>query len=305
MAFIRRFSDSDIEKLKSEPLFQKCLLPDIVEGDQRKAAFPAVRKGRIDFYHQGGLLFSYTGRKGFTTHYKYASVIRGDDRSPYVTDANLQAIDSFVEGYDRIKGNCSLYSGVEARGVSRVYGNFSCAKRNRHHHVVVLDIEVSLRRDGEAEEGEPGTASRPNSDRIDLLLFDTESRLLRFFEAKDFSNKEIRAIPGLEPSIVKQMKRYERQLSTTSVREEMLASYKTHVDVINQLFNPEVHLPEPGDIDPVPRFLLFGFDKAQLTGKLKGEVNRLEDEYGLFIYAIGDIKQVNPGALFSGGRKHW
>lgn len=303
MAFERRFSD--IQNLKAEPLFRKCLLPDILQGGSKRGVFPAVRKDRMDFYHRGGKLFSYEGHTGFTTHHKYASVIRSKTPNQYVTETGLQVVESFSEGYERIKENCSLYSGVEAIGVSRVYGNFSCAKRNRSHDVVVLDIEISLRRSGEPQKLEPSEEPRTRSDRIDLLLFDTKSGILRFFEAKDFSNKEIRATPGREPKIVKQMNRYERQLSEVRVREEMLAGYTAQADVINKLFRPEMPLPAPRDIDPTPRLLLFGFDRVQLTGKLQAEVARLEQEHGLCVYAIGDIKKVNPQALFSGGRKRW
>jgi hypothetical protein len=308
MAFMRRFAD--IERLQAEPLFNKRLLPDIVERfdirrDRGRDVFPAVRNNRMDFYHKGGKLFTYDGRIGFTTHHKYASVIRSDDKKPYVAETNLQAISSFVEGYERIKENCSLYSGAEAQGVAQVYGRFSCAKHAREHHVVVLDIEVSLRRNGSDDVPEPGEATRASSDRIDLLLFDTKSRLLRFFEAKDFSNGEIRAAKGYTPRIVKQMERYQKQLDDAHIREEILSAYKAHADVINRLFDPEMPLPMPEHIDPNPRLLLFGFDLPQLTGKLKGEVKCLEDEHGLSVYPIGEIKQVNPGNLFSGGRKRW
>jgi hypothetical protein len=308
MAFERRFTE--IKKLKAKPLFQQCLLPDIINRfekrpDRYRDVFPAVRKDRIDFYHKGGKLFSYDGKMGFITHHKYASVIKYDTKKPYVSDANLQAIDNFIEGYERIKENCSLYSGIEANGVARVYGDYSCAKQKKLHRVVVLDIEVSLRRENEADELEPGKKSRAKSDRIDLLLFDTESCLLRFFEAKDFSNSEIRAEGDHEPKIVKQMQRYKDQLNASNVRQEMLAGYSAHVDIINQLFSPKVPLPTPQDIDPVPRLLIFGFDKPQLKEKLENEINCLENDYKLAVYAIGNISLVEPNALFSGGKKRW
>jgi len=308
MAFIRRFSD--VEKLKAEPLFRNCLLPDIVQTfKERKKkgqdVFPAGRKERVDFYHKGGKLFSYDIRNGFTTHNKYASVIKADYPNQYVTGINLQAISSFIEGYERIKENCSLYSGVEAQGVSQVYGRFSCAKHTREHRVVVLDIEISLRRSDDEIDLEPQETARAHSDRIDLVLLDTESGLIRFFEAKDFSNGEIRAAPGNVPKIVRQMERYQKQLNASHIHEEMISNYKVHIEVINQLFEPEMPLPAPQSIDTTPRLLLFGFDQAQLTGKLQGEARRLEEDYGLSVYTKGDIKTVNPNTLFSGGRQRW
>jgi len=308
MTFERRFTD--IEELKKTPLFQNCLRPDITETfsertDRGRDVFPAVRKGRMDFYHKGGKLFSFSRAAGFITHHKYASVIRSEEGKDYVTDANLQAVRNFEEGYERIKENCSLYSGVEAQGVSQVYGRYSCAKLCASAGVVVLDIEISLKQGKEAEELVVASPLKTNSDRIDLLLLDTDTGLLRFFEAKDFSNNEIRAMEGHHPRIVKQMHRYEKQLNTQHVREEMLAGYAAHIEAINELFELEVPLPCPKDIDPVPRLLLFGFDASQLKGKLDDEANRLENEYGLSVYPKGDIKSVNPQALFSGGRKHW
>ena len=308
MAFERRFTD--LEKLKAEPLFNQCLLPDIINRfnkvpDRYRDVFPAVRKNRIDFYYKGGKLFSYYGKEGFKTHHKYASVIKYDVGNPYVTDSRLQAIDNFIEGYERIKENCSLYSGIEASGVARISGDYSCAKKNKLHRVVVLDIEVSLRREKEDGDQEPGNNKRSKSDRIDLLLFDTDSGLLRFFEAKDFSNSEIRAKTGSTPKIVTQMKRYKKQLNAPTVRQELLSGYSTHVNVINQLFELKEPLPVPIEIDPVPRLLVFGYDKQQLKGKLQIEVTRLEDEFGLSVYSIGDISNVDPNTLFSGGIKRW
>ncbi len=308
MTFERRFTS--VEKLKAEPLFSQCLLPDIMNRfkkgpDRYRDVFPAVRKDRIDFYYKGGKLFSYYHREGFKTHHKYASVIKYDAGNPYVSESHLQAIDNFVEGYERIKENCSLYSGIEASGVARISGDYSCAKKNKNHRVVVLDIEVSLKREKEADDPETQEKDRSKSDRIDLLLFDTKSRLLRFFEAKDFSNSEIRAVTGRTPKIVTQMKRYKKQLNTPTVRQELLAGYSAHVDVINQLFDLEQPLPIPRDIDPLPRLLVFGFDEQQRKGKLKHEISRLEKDHDLSVYAIGKINGVNPNTLFTGGKKRW
>ena len=308
MAFERRFTELD--NLKAEPLFNQCLLPDIMKRfekvpDRYRDVFPAVRKDRIDFYYKGGKLFSYYGKDGFKTHHKYASVIKFDKKNPYVSDGSLQAIDNFLEGYERIKENCSLYSGVEASGVARISGQYSCAKKNKRHNVVVLDIEVSLKREKETDDPEPKKNERSKSDRIDLLLFDTDSCQLRFFEAKDFSNSEIRAVTDRTPKIVKQMKRYKTQLNSKTVRKELLSAYSVHVDVINQLFDLKEFLPTPQDIDPVPRLLVFGFDEQQRKGKLKDEINRLENDYDLSVYAIGKISGVNPETLFFGGKKRW
>ncbi len=171
--------------------------------------------------------------------------------------------------------------------------------------MVVLDIEVSLKREEEPDDPEPKKNERSKSDRIDLLLFDTKSCLLRFFEAKDFSNSEIRAVTNRTPKIVTQMKRYKKQINSPTVRKELLSAYAAHVDIINQLFDVKQPLPIPKDIDPVPRLLVFGFDEQQRKGKLRDEISRLENDYDLSVYAIGKISGVNPNTLFTGGKKRW
>ena len=63
MTFERRFTS--VEKLKAEPLFSQCLLPDIMNRfkkgpDRYRDVFPAVRKDRIDFYYKGESSFPIT-----------------------------------------------------------------------------------------------------------------------------------------------------------------------------------------------------------------------------------------------------
>lgn len=115
--FRRNLGSVTIDGLKGDELFTEKLIPDIRKG----TVFPAIRGGRVDFYHKGGKLFSYD--KKFSTHKKYASAIESD--SEYISESDLQqkvkVITKFSDGYEQIKENCFLLSGVEAEGVSRIY----------------------------------------------------------------------------------------------------------------------------------------------------------------------------------------
>ncbi len=76
----------------------------------------------MDFYHNGGKLFSFDSN-GFKTHIKYAAVITGSDED-YLTEkelANCKLVTDFQSNYSRIKENCANYSGNEAKGVSEIY----------------------------------------------------------------------------------------------------------------------------------------------------------------------------------------
>ncbi|HEX2999223.1 MAG TPA: hypothetical protein VHR86_03185 [Armatimonadota bacterium] len=119
-SFTRTFDSASIQALRGTSLFQHRMLSDIRGG----AVFPAVRNGRMDFYHGGGKLFTYRNND-FETHLKYASVLRypGD----YITETELTTaapITSFSDSdaYARIKENCARYAGPEAAGVASEVG---------------------------------------------------------------------------------------------------------------------------------------------------------------------------------------
>jgi len=301
MPFRRSFKDTSA--LKQESLFVKKIRPDACAPFNARSVmgdiFPAVRVGRMDFYHKGSKLFSFTKRSGFTTHHKFASVIVKPAGSDYVKEHQVKAVPSFTQAYERIKENCALYSGVEAEGVAQIYSRHSCAKNPPPHQIVVLDIEISMERLGGRAAVKSGKAKKTPMDRIDLLLMDTETGLLRFFEAKHHTNSEIRAKGASRPRVVGQIRRYEKQLADPQVYQQVLIAYRNHVDIINDLFRPTKPLPYPSAIDPVPKLLVYGFDGPQLP-KLQKELAKLKDRHGVQSYAKGNISQVSPGTIFNG-----
>ena len=285
MAFERCFSDDDIKTLIGMDDFQKHLKPDIVGIDYSPVVFPAVRKDSMCFYHEGGCLLSFAGTR-FETHLKHATPTNSDCEGSSATDIDPQAVAGFMESYECIKENCSSHSKRERKELSKIHGHFSCAKYDSTDDVVVLDIEICLTQD-----------SRQHT--IDLLLFNTKTLMLRFFEAKGYWNPAISA-KG-KPKVVDQMNRYQDQLNVTDdVRNVMFTNYREHVTIINKLFKPETDLPLPQFIDPVPRLLIVGCDDERKL-KLADKVARLEDDYQLHVYSIGDIKEVESSALFTGG----
>ena len=254
--------------------------------------FPAVRDELIDFYWGGGKLFSYKPKSGFETHHKYASVMVcniGDYISEYaLQNGELQLIQNFCEGYERIKENCERYSGVEALGVSSLYERFSCAK-NEASSVVILDIEASF-----AKEDSQG------KDRIDIVSLDMENGTIRFIEAKHYSNNASLRTSSGKPAIYTQMSRYAKQIQQKS--DSILESYRNHVQVINTLFS--VNIAEPVTIDPEPLLLIFGFDNEQRSYLKKEIIAPMKDD-GLRVYSIGEIKKSELSVVFRGGKENW
>lgn len=243
--FKRSLSDGLIAKLQNEKLYTDKLLPDIREG----AVLPAVRQDKISFYYKGGRLFTYN-KSGFETHIKYCVI--PESNSDYIKEPDLKGITiatSFYDQYKEIKTRCELYSGGEANAVSALYKG-SCLSDSR---VIFLDTEIAL-------------YTNSDKDRIDILLYDKESRKLCFCEAKLFSNPELWAHENQKPEVCTQVARYDDKIDTHYY--DILAQYTNYISILNKLFGTD--LPAPTFLHKKTGLLITGFDGSQ-----KEKINRL------------------------------
>jgi hypothetical protein len=276
--FKRKFESENIKKLKSEKLFTEKLLPDIGSGK----VFPAVRGGYMSFYHKGGSLFKYD-QNGFSTHIKYAFVPGESD--DYVTEdylLNLKPV-SFINGYGQIKKNCANYAGDEAKGVSNLF-KFSPMCYGAEHRYYLIDIEVAF----ESNDEDKAT------DRIDILLYDNEKRILLFCEAKHFSNHKIWARENSKPEVIKQLDSYRKQIQKR--REEIIWQYKNCFSILRNCFDIP-WLNDPDGVYDDCGFLIFGFDRPQrkkIYKLLISDGSLADRKY----YDIGDTTNANIETLF-------
>jgi len=271
--FKRDLTDITINRLCRDKLFAERLKPDIRKG----TVFPAIRVERVDFYHKGGKVFSY--RDEFRTHKKYASVIRSD--SDYISESDLEkkvkVITNFFDGYEQIKENCALHSGVEAEGVSQIYHKYPFTDDNSG--VVFLDIEISF--EAKSEER--------SQNRIDILLFNKTTHQLRFCEAKHYSNSDLWAVEGTSPRVASQIQRYEKQVQGES--KDILSAYCNYIRIVNDLFR--CGLPEPKSIDNKVTLLVFGYDRDQQRGRMQELLLDDGSLAGMQYYFIGNISAMN------------
>ncbi len=292
---IRRFDrylpDKLIGRLQAEPLFKEQLRPDIARSacEMRAGArrvFPAIREDRVDFYYRGGKLFSYDDT-GFRTNLKYtASFANVHELRPEIHESDLVKlvpIRDFRSGYGSIKSLCALYAGDEARGMAELYGRHSFAIGKARF--VVLDLEASF--DARTRDD----ATEDVQDRIDVVLFDTETRTLMFVEAKRYVNPAIRAAETSVPPVVTQVLRYKDQLAAQ--RENVLGAYGRYVLGMNKLFG--LSLPEPVSIVSDVPLLIFGYDGVQegSVTKCKRELTR----HGLRCLSIGKLPPNDAATL--------
>jgi len=270
-----------LEKIIEHKFIASSLWCNEIEQDcKNQNVFLAIRDNRIDLYHKGGKLFTYD-RNGFKTHLKYASVISSNGKN-YLTEAELsdyKLASDFESNYQRIKENCSNYTGIEALGVSDLYHKHSYLSDS---NVVVLDVEISFESLNEEN----------NQDRIDILLFNKDSKTLQFVEAKHFSSNEIWSTTL--PKVINQIRRYESQIAER--KPGILSEYIDYIKIINRIFG--MALPEPVEVDSNVTLLVFGFDNDQKSGRLKKLILQNKEYTGIKNYSIGNIKKVVPDNLW-------
>ena len=233
----------------------------------------------IDLYYGGGKLFLYD-KKGFKTHIKYASIINAENEDKnYLYGYELEGLKLISEfskdNIKRIQENCALYSGTEAKGVAKIYKDFSY--KNKKETIVVLDIEIAFK----------AIESGYKQDRIDILLLDTTTQKLHFVEAKHFSNGDLRSTT---PDVIKQISRYEQQIEKN--KKEILKKYSDNIEILNKYF--DIDLKEPKEIDEKVTLLIFGFDEDQKNGKLKKLITNNEKYKGTKFYAKGSTADLTP-----------
>lgn len=260
-------------------ILSSSLWSNLKKDCETQKVFLAIRNNYIDFYHKGGRLFHFD-KNGFSTHLKFASVINFQ-KNDYVTEKNLDDIKlttDFKTNYERIKENCSLYSGVEASGVSEIYHLHSYLSKD--DNIVVLDIEISFE----------SVDENKNQDRIDLLLLNKSTQTLHFVEAKHFSNPEIWSTG--KPKVIKQLERYENQLLN---KDEIIQQFSDYTNKVNVLFGCK--LPVPLNLDEKVALLIFGFDKDQRDGRLKTLIHEKKYYEPFKVKCIGNLSNLDLKTL--------
>ena len=259
------WTPEELKTLKEKTLFWDYLLPDIKNG----VVFAALRGKQIHFYHQGCKLFGYLPSSGFQTNAAFVVALK-EEQQGEVKERDLDTlklIPDFVQGYEQIKKNTSLYRKrrPEAGEVYDLCKTFSFGKtlEKLEGQIVVLDIELSLE---SYDEGK-------STDQIDLVLYDRESYEIRFFEVKLLSDSRLRPLKNQTPEVISQLYRYNNQIEKR--RNGLLEDYKEYIKKMSTLL--DLVLPLPQEIAPDVELLLFGFGSSQKDkDKVKTVVSTIE-----------------------------
>lgn len=257
-----------------------------------KALFIAIRKESINVYFQGNSLAKITYDKGkikCTTHYKF--VINPEFKNTYFeSDVDVFQIPKLhglivpsIKELELIKRAINVYSGEEKSGVHTI----SIIASN------VLDVEIAIEKDNEIEEG-----GRKSTDRIDYLKVEELNKQLKlvFYEAKHYSNKEIRATGIADPPVIKQLAKYNKSLLKHAADIEssyrMVCENLQYLDIIgSRNLISRVARGESITIDFDPRLVIFGYDHDQRSGKIwKTHIGKIRSKIGKRLITKGNPK---------------
>ncbi|HPT72176.1 MAG TPA: hypothetical protein PLE74_07835 [Candidatus Cloacimonadota bacterium] len=257
-----------------------------------KDLFIAIRKESINVYFQGNSLAKITFDKNklrCTTHYKF--VINPEFKNTYFeSEDDIFQIPKLkglivpsIKKLDLIKRAINVYSGEEKSGVHTI----SIIATN------VLDVEIAIEKDNVVDEN-----GRKSTDRIDFLRVEEQNDHLKlvFYEAKHYSNKEIRAAGIADPPVIKQLAKYNKSLLKHAADIEssyrMVCENLQYLDIIgSRNLISRVARGESITIDFDPRLVIFGYDHDQRSGKIwKTHIGKIKSKIGKKLITKGNPK---------------
>ena len=273
--------------------------------------FFGIRDNSVNVYYRGNSLLKLKWQNGNIigeTHYKY--LLKPRKKSKYIkietvngkaclSDTKCLFVDDLTNVED-IKKAAEPYAGPEKEGVHDII----LANPN------ILDVEIAF--------GIPGTDEEDRSvPRVDFSALQPTDQNIKnikivFFEAKHFTNKELRASNKKVPKVVDQIEKYARLLQKHD--KEIIESYRQVCRNLRDLQGldekwkcTERHAMIKGIADGSkepsvckdPRLVVFGFDTDQRDGKCKELEDKLE-KCGVSVLLRGNSKGFTRGISTKG-----
>jgi hypothetical protein len=263
----------------------------------------ALRGDYLNVYWQGQSLFCVKSTP---------SGVKATTHEKYLMDPKLASQVSLTEGvFDitrlRKKGFIERYQGKKTLAeMKTAAGLFSGPEKTGCHEIaarnfMVIDVEITFPGKVSMEDG--GDDKR--GPRVDLASLETdgdEARLV-FWEAKHFSNGELRSAGGPAP-VLHQVKIYEKYLSDNrkSIEDSYTRVAENLVSISNmgwkrkpsQLINDVGTGKRQLTLGEKPKvgLIIFGFDIGQKNGAgWKGHLKRLEEGI-THVLPRGDAKDI-------------
>jgi hypothetical protein len=233
-------------------------------------------------------------------HYKY--LLKKEIKKPYIEckDGQFEIAshaDLFISSFKAIKDikySTKVYGGIEKTGVHQIIRS----------NLNVVDTEIAF----------SAIDSENKNSRIDFCAIQEEDGklILRFFEAKDYSNNELKTQEG-DAKVIAQLTRYQNLL--TQQNDAILTAYKKLIRAASEIngrkilgkdwaTHPRIDSLE---LDHKPSLVVFGFDDDQKNGDVfKKHMKKLSDTLDTLEYKRlllkGDAKEFKSGISTRNGK---
>ena len=201
----------------------------------------------------------------------------------------VEGLNGFAKHYSKIKRRINIFTGKERQAVQYIANNVP----------QIIDIEIGF--EGELKQN----ARKKSVPRIDMAAI-TDKGILVFFEAKLFSNSEIRS--KKTPKVVSQLGKYKKILSQKG--NEIITAYQEQLNIYTQLegefFENRSQKISKLSIHPHPRLIITDFDASQRDLMLPTVQESIEKGVGWIegnkdFIAVGNYKSLaKSNRLFLG-----
>ena len=223
MSFVRNLDDKIIEKLVNSKtpegrIFKDCLYPMVMTGK----VFMAVRDNTLDFYVGGNVLLSYRG-----SSFKYNPKIFGASRESKMIRPDKSFRERLENDFQSVRRECCNYCSDGKEQTERKIMKAYVPVFNNKKTVIVLDREIRINED--------------NKTKCDWLLYNTQTRKLKFVEVKLSNNSCLEMHRDGTFDVMKQLDGYSDQYN--KYHDIIIAQYRNYVKILNRLLGTS--LPEP------------------------------------------------------------
>lgn len=239
-----------------------------------KELFIAIRKEYLNVYYKGQSIcrLYYKNIIKGATHKKYLGI----DEPGYFYSENgrFQDEKSKIKSLDEIiqlKETINKYVGKEKdKSYTEIINYEKC----------ILDVEIAFVRPNVVKPLKKSDYEISSIDYVALEYDSNDDPVLVFYEAKHFTNSEIRS--RTEPKVIAQIKRYKQALKDHD--HEIISSYKLitknlydlHILNRRNYKGTDIHMKYLR-IDSEPRLIIFGNDQNSYNDK---HLQKLHDFFG-------------------------
>ncbi len=222
--FTRKLDEKKIERLLNREsdhgrFFCDCLAPRIKCG----GIFMTIRNNKIDFYVGGNRFLEYSGN-GFKANPKIYNQLEQNK----MISVEKVFPKNWEKSLDKYIQKCLHYSSTKSDQAERKIMQAYFPVYDKQNKVVVLDREIRIN-DG-------------NGKKCDWLLYNNETRELKFVEVKISDHPSLRHNKDNKYEVLKQLNSYSCQY--TKHEDRIVEQYKWYVDILNRLLGLSLSSPK-------------------------------------------------------------